>query len=83
MDHPVEENGTMATYEDVLAEVLYEVTRRPRLSVQSLIAPLSEVIGHEIRLEDPLTETEREAWLFKLRQEKANILRWLVEKGHL
>jgi hypothetical protein len=73
----------MATYEDVLAEILYEVTRRPRLSVQALIAPLSEVLGYEIRLEDPLTETEREAWLFKLRQEKASILRWLAERGHL
>ena len=72
----------MATYEDVLAEILYEVTRRPRSSVQAFIAPLSEVLGHEIRLEDPLTETEREAWLFKLRQEKPSILRWLAERGH-
>jgi hypothetical protein len=73
----------MATYEDVLAEILYEVTNRPRLSVEALIAPLSEVLGYEIQLEDTLTETEREAWLMKLRQEKASILRWLVERGHL
>ena len=73
----------MATYEDVLADILYEVTHRPRLSVQALIAPLSEVLGHEIQLEDTLTETEREAWLMKLRQEKASILRWLVERGHM
>jgi hypothetical protein len=73
----------MATYEDVLAEILYEVTNRPRLSVQAWIAPLSEVLGYEIRLEDTLTETEREAWLMKLRREKASILRWLVERGHL
>ena len=73
----------MATYEDLLAEILYEVTHRPRLSVQALIVPLSEVLGYEIRLEDTLTETEREAWLMKLRQEKASILRWLVEGGHM
>jgi len=73
----------MATYEDLLAEILYEVTHRPRLSVQALIVPLSEVLGYEIRLEDTLTETEREAWLMKLRQEKASILRWLVERGHM
>jgi hypothetical protein len=73
----------MATYEDVLAEILYEVTDRPRLSVQALIAPLSEVLGYGIQLQDTLTETEREAWLFKLRQEKASILRWLAERGHL
>jgi hypothetical protein len=73
----------MATYEDVLADILSEVTHRPRLSVQALIAPLSDVLGYEIRLEDTLTETERETWLMKLRQEKASILRWLVEGGHL
>jgi hypothetical protein len=73
----------MATYEDLLVEILYEVTHRPRLSVQALIVPLSEVLGYEIRLEDTLTETEREAWLMKLRQEKASILRWLVERGHM
>ncbi len=72
----------MATYEDVFAEILYEVTGRPRLSVQALIAPLSERLGYEIQLEDTLTETERDVWLMKLRQEKASILRWLVEKGH-
>jgi hypothetical protein len=73
----------MATYEDVLADILYEVTNRPRLSVQALIAPLGEVLGYEIHLEDTLTETERDAWLMKLRQEKPRILRWLVERGHL
>ncbi len=73
----------MATYEDVLAGILYEVTHRPRLLVQALIVPLSEVLGYEIQLEDTLTETQREAWLFKLRQEKASTLRWLAEKGHL
>jgi hypothetical protein len=73
----------MATYEDVLAEILYEVTGRPRLSVQALIAPLRERLGYEIQLEDTLTETERDVWLMKLRQEKASILRWLVEKGHV
>ena len=73
----------MPTYEDVLAEILYEVTDRPRLSVQGWIAPLRDVLGYEIRLEDTLTEAEREAWLMKLRQEKPNILRWLVETGHL
>jgi hypothetical protein len=77
------EGHLMATYEDLLAEILYEVTHRPRLSVQALIVPLSELLGYEIRLEDTLTETEREAWLMKLRQEKASILRWLVERGHM
>lgn len=72
----------MATYEDVLAEILVEVTHRPRLSVQALIAPLSKILGYEIQLEDTLTKTERDAWLIKLRQEKASILRWLVEEGH-
>ena len=71
----------MATYEDVLAEILYEVTARPRLSVQGLIAPLREVLGYEITLEDTLTETEREAWLMKLRLEKPRILHWLAERG--
>jgi hypothetical protein len=68
----------MATYEDGLAEILCEVTHRPRISVQAWISPLREVLGYEIRLEDPLTETEREAWLMKLRQEKPRILRCLV-----
>jgi hypothetical protein len=72
----------MATYEDVLAEILYEVTNRPRVSVQALIAPLSEVLGYEITLEDTLTETERDAWLMKLRLEKPRILLWLAERGH-
>jgi hypothetical protein len=72
----------MATYEDVLAEILYEVTNCPRLSVQALIAPLSEVLGYEIKLEDILTETERDAWLMKLRLEKPRILHWLAERGH-
>ena len=72
----------MATYEDVLAEILSEVTNRPRLSIQALIAPLREALGYEIRLEDTLTETEREAWLTKLRLEKPRILHWLTERGH-
>jgi hypothetical protein len=72
----------MATYEDVLAEILYEVTNRPRLSVHALIAPLSDVLGYEIKLEDTLTETERDAWLMKLRLEKPRILHWLAERGH-
>jgi hypothetical protein len=72
----------MATYEDVLADILYEVTNRPRLSIQALIAPLSEVLGYEIMLEDTLTETEREAWLMKLRLDKPRILHWLTERGH-
>jgi hypothetical protein len=72
----------MATYEDVLAEILYEVTNRPRLSVQALIAPLSNFLGYEIQLEDTLTEAERNAWLMKLRQEKPRILHWIVEQGH-
>jgi hypothetical protein len=73
----------MATYEDVLAEILYEVTNRPRLSVQALIAPLSEELGYELRLENTLTEAEHDAWLMKLRQEKPRILRWIVERGHM
>ena len=73
----------MASYEDVLAEILYEVTNRPPLSVQTLIAPLREVLGYEIKLEDTLTGTEREAWLMKLRLEKPRILHWLAERGHL
>jgi hypothetical protein len=48
-----------------------------------LIAPLSEVLGYEIKLEDTLTETEREAWLMKLRLEKPRILHWLTERGYL
>jgi hypothetical protein len=72
----------MATYEDVLADILYEVTNRPRVSVQALIAPLSDVLGYEIKLEDTLTETERDAWLIKLRLEKPRILHWLAERGH-
>jgi hypothetical protein len=72
----------MATYEDVLADILYEITSLPRLSIQALIAPLSEVLGYEITLEDTLTETEREAWLMKLRLEKPRILHWLTERGH-
>jgi hypothetical protein len=72
----------MATYEDVLAEILYEITNRPRLSIQALIAPLSEVLRYEIKLEDTLTETEREAWLMKLRLEKPRILQWLTERGY-
>jgi hypothetical protein len=72
----------MATYDDVLAEILSEVTNRPRLSVQALIAPLSDVLGDEIKLEDTLTETEREAYLMKLRREKPRILHWLAERGH-
>lgn len=70
----------MATYEDVLAEILSEVTNRPRLSIQALIAPLREVLGYEIRLEAPLTGPEREAWLMKLRLEKPRILHWLTER---
>jgi hypothetical protein len=76
------EEHTMATYEDVLAEILYEVTNRPRVSVQALIAPLSEVLGYETKLEDTRTETERDAWLMKLRLEKPRILHWLAERGH-
>ncbi len=72
----------MATYEDVLAEILSEVTNRPRLSVHALIAPLSEVLGYEIKLEDTLTATERDAWLMELRLEKPRILHWLAERGH-
>jgi hypothetical protein len=72
----------MATYEDVLAEILYEVTNRPRVSVHVWIAPLREVLGYEIKLEDTLTETEREAWLMKLRLEKPRILRWFTEREH-
>jgi hypothetical protein len=73
----------MATYEDVLAEILFEVTNRPRLSVQALIPPLSERLGYDIRLEDTLTEAERDTWLMKLRTEKPRILQWLVEGGYL
>jgi hypothetical protein len=73
----------MATYEDVLAEILFEVTNRPRLSVQALIPPLSEELGYDIRLEDTLTEAERDTWLMKLRMEKPRILQWLVEGGHM
>jgi hypothetical protein len=73
----------MATYEDVLAEILFEVTNRPRLSDQALIPPLSQALGYDIRLEDTLTETERDTWLMKLRTEKPRILQWLVEGGHM
>lgn len=73
----------MATYEDVLADILFEVTNRPRLSVQALILPLSEELGYDIRLEDTLTEAERDTWLMKLRMEKPRILQWLVEGGHM
>ena len=72
----------MATYEDVLAAILYEITSRPRLSIHELIAPLSEFLGYEIQLDDPLTEPELDAWLMKLRQEKPRILHWLTERGH-
>ena len=72
----------MATYEDVLAEILYEVTNRPRVSVQAWIAPLREALGYEIQLEDTLTETEHDAWLMRLRLEKPRILHWLAERGH-
>jgi hypothetical protein len=71
----------MATYEDVLAEILSEATNRPRLSIHTLIAPLREALGYEINLDDTLTEAEREAWLMKLRREKPRILHWLTERG--
>jgi hypothetical protein len=73
----------MSTYEDLLAEILFEVTNRPRLSVQALIPPLSEELGYDIRLENTLTEAERDTWLMKLRMEKPRILQWLVEGGHM
>ena len=73
----------MATYEDLLGEILYEVTGRPRLSVQALIPPLSEELGYEIQLTDTLTETERDAWLMKLRMQRPSILQWLVDEGHM
>jgi hypothetical protein len=73
----------MSTYEDLLAEILFEVTNRPRLSVQALIPPLSEELGYDIRLENTLTEAERDPWLMKLRMEKPRILQWLVEGGHM
>ena len=72
----------MATYEDVLADILYEVTSRPRLSIHEFIAPLRAFLGYEIQLDDPLTEPERDAWLMKLRQDKPRILHWLTERGH-
>jgi small subunit ribosomal protein S8 len=50
--------------------------------VQPLIAPLREFLGYEIQLDDTLTETERDAWLMTLRQEKPRILHWLTERGH-
>jgi hypothetical protein len=73
----------MATYEDVLAEILFEVTNRPRVSVQALIPSLSEQLGYDIRLEDTVSETERDTWLMKLRTEKPSILQWLAEGGHV
>jgi hypothetical protein len=39
------------------------------------MAPLRERLGYAIPLGDTLTETERDAWLMKVRQEKAGILR--------
>jgi hypothetical protein len=71
----------VATYEDVLAEILFEVTNRPRLSVQALIPSLSERLGYDIRLEDTLSEVEHDMWLMKLRTEKPSILQWLAEGG--
>ena len=71
----------MATYEDVLAEILFEVTNRPSVSVQALIPSLSERLGHDIRLEDTLSEAEHDMWLMKLRTEKPSILQWLAEGG--
>ena len=73
----------MATYEDVLAEILAEVIGRQRSTIHTLTGPLRELLGHPIRLEDTLTESEREAWLLTLRQEKARILHWLTEGGHV
>ena len=72
----------MSTYEDLLAEILFEVTHRPRPMVQAWIPPLSDELGYEIQLEDTLSETERDAWLMKLRLERPRIIRWLVEKGY-
>jgi hypothetical protein len=72
----------MATYEDVLAEILSEVTNRTRVSVQPLIAPLSQFLGYEVQLEDTLTEAERDVWLMKLRQDRPRILQWIVDEGH-
>ena len=72
----------MATYEDLLAEILCEVTGRPRLSGQAWIPPLSAHLGYDIPLTDTLTETERDAWLMKLRMERPRILQWLVDEGH-
>jgi hypothetical protein len=68
----------MTTYADVLTQILHDVTGRPHVDVQALVNGIAEGLGHRSRLQDPMTDAEADAWLTRLRQEKAGILAWLV-----
>jgi len=67
------------TYEDVLIQILSEVTGNPKNEVTDIMKIFKNRFPTGHKLNEKLSEDEAEKMLNSLRKEKAGILRWLIK----
>ncbi len=67
------------THEDVLVQILSEVTGKPKNEISDLMTVFKDRFPTGHKFNEELPDEKAEKLLNDLRKEKAGILKWLVE----
>jgi phage/plasmid-associated DNA primase len=67
------------TRADIMAQILSEVTGKPKDQVTNLLERFKEIFSDTFKFDEELSDEEAEQTLQKLRKEKSGILNWLLE----
>ncbi len=69
------------TYGEILAQIISEVTGRPKERINEIVKAIEQAFPNKQRLEEVVPDEKVELLLNELRKEKAVILAQLVEYG--
>jgi hypothetical protein len=67
------------TYGEVLAQIVSEITGRPKESIMEIVTSIMDVFPHRQKLEQEIPEDKVELLLEELRKEKQTIAAQLLE----
>lgn len=71
------------TYGDIMAQILSEVTDKPKDQVDDLLEEFKKRFPVQYNLDEEVPPEKAEQLLDSLRKEKSGILAWLVRGGML
>ena len=69
------------TYEDVLTQILHEVSGKPVSEIKDLIKTIRDKSHGNHQLDKELSGPDAEKLIAQLRNEKAGILQWMIRSA--